>query len=774
MNPPVNRGRLAALFVTLPLTAALAQTPAADEPGTLPEVRVIGATPLLGSGVDRNKVPASTNVLTPADIARTGLPSLLGSLDERVGSVALGDATGNPFQPNLLYRGFTASPLEGTPQGLAVYLNGARFNAPFGDTVNWDVIPSLAIDQVNLEGANPVFGLNALGGSLSIRLKNGFTYQGGELTASGGSYGRVGGDFQYGRQSGDSAAYIAGSLLHDSGWRQYSSSELSKIYGDIGWRSDIAEAHFNILAAGSTLNGPGTVPVQLLDMDRTAQFTGPNKITNQYALISLSGNVEVAEATSLQGLLYYSNISTRVLNGNTPNVAPCPDAADVLCTESGGVATDRSGTPIPNFLTGGPYAQLNREGLDSNGYGASLQIDNHDTLFGLPNRVIAGTSLDGGISTFDASSAVGGIDIARNFIGSGIVIDQADGSIAPVRVNVTNQYYGVFATDMLDLTPNLTLNLSGRFNLAQINLSDQTGTALNGDHSYSHFNPGVGLTYRIFSWVSAYASWSQANRAPTPAELSCASPTSPCTLSNFFVGDPDLKQVVANTFEAGFRGRFAPFDGASMLWSLGVYRTDSRDDIVFLPSAIPGRDYFQNIGATLRQGVEAGLTFRMPRLTAWLAYAYTAATFQNTFLEDSPLNPAADANGQIVVRPGDQLPGVPRNRLKFGASYAVTDDWTVGLSGIASSGQVLFGDEANLTPKTGAYIVLNVNTSYQITERIQLFGVVLNALNARYQTYGTFSDTASVPIAQVPGASNTRSLSPAAPIVGYVGLKFVL
>jgi outer membrane receptor protein involved in Fe transport len=769
---------MAALLAMLPFSAALAQTPnptlTQETATSLPEVRVIGATPLLGSGVDRDRVPAATNVLTPAEINRTGIPNMLGTLDERVGSVALDDPSGNPFTPNLLYRGFTASALEGTAQGLAVYLNGARFNSPFGDTVNWDFIPDMAIDQVNLEGANPVFGLNALGGSLAIQLKNGFTYQGGELMVSGGSYGRVGGGFQYGRQSGDTATYIAGSLLHDSGWRQYSSSELRKIYGDIGWRSDTAEVHFNVLAAGNTLNGPGTVPVQLLDVSRSAQFTGPNKITNQYALLSLSGSTEVAEATSLQGLLYYSNISTRVLNGNTPNVAPCAEAPEVLCTDNGGAATGRSGAAIPNFLDGGPYAQLNRQGLDSNGYGGSLQLDRRGTLFGLPNRTIAGASLDGGVSMFDANSAVGGIDVARNFIGSGIVIDQQDGSIAPVRVSVNNQYYGLFATNMLDITPALTLNVSGRFNYAQINLNDQNGTALNGNHSYSHFNPGVGLTYRIASWVSAYASWSQANRAPTPAELSCASPTAPCTLTNFFVGDPDLKQVVANTWEAGFRGRFAPFDGATMQWNVGAFRTNSTDDIVFLPSTVPGRDFFQNVGSTLRQGVEAGLTFHMPRLNAWIAYAYTAATFQTGFLEDSPLNPAADANGQILVHAGNQLPGVPRNRLKFGVSYKLTDPWTIGLSGIASSGQVLFGDEANLTPKTGAYVVLNFNTSYQITERIQLFGVVLNALNAKYTTYGTFSDTASIPIAQVPGASDTRSLSPAAPIVGYVGLRFTL
>jgi iron complex outermembrane recepter protein len=134
-----------------------------------------------------------------------------------VGGVTLNDPAGNQLSPALEFRGFMASPLEGTEQGIAVYLNGGRFNLPFGDTVNWDLIPSQAIDNANLEGANPVFGLNALGGSLSVQLKNGFTYQGGEFTLSGGSFVRIRGDFQYGKQSGDFAAYVATSVVHDSG-----------------------------------------------------------------------------------------------------------------------------------------------------------------------------------------------------------------------------------------------------------------------------------------------------------------------------------------------------------------------------------------------------------------------------------------------------------------------------------------------------------------------------------------------------------------------------
>src|ERR1019366_1660439 len=137
-----------------------------------------------------------------------------------------------------------------------------------------------------------------------------------------------------------------------------------------------------------------------------------------------------------------------------------------------------------------------------------------------------------------ASSAVGGINSDGVFIGPGIVVDQLDGSIAPVRVAIRNAYYGVYIADTLDLTPALTLSLSGRLNVAQITLNDQNGTALNGQHEFIRFNPGLGLTYRVSPGLSLYAGYSEANRAPTPAELSCAGPQSPCTLANFFVGDP--------------------------------------------------------------------------------------------------------------------------------------------------------------------------------------------------------------------------------------------
>lgn len=747
---------------------------AAAQDGTaqLRDVEIVGTTPMLGSGIDRDKVPAEVNVLTGADVSRDGTPNLLRSLDENVAGVTLNDAAGNQFQPNLLYHGFSASPLQGNPQGLAVYVNGTRFNASFGDTVNWDLLPSIAIDRLDLVGSNPAFGLNALGGSLSVRMKDGFSYQGVESALWGGSFGTVAGEFQYGARDQNVASYIAGTVTHSDGWRQFQSADLYNIYGDVGWRGDRGEVHLDVLGADTNLNGPGTAPIELIDVDRRAQFTAPNLVANKYALISLNGSYEISDSTSLQGNTYYSYLQQRVTNGNVSDVQPCNDAPSFLCASGDVFATDRGGNPIPNFLNGGPYAQLDRQSTNTNGYGVSLQVTRKDTLFGRPNQLVAGASFDGADTLFSASTAVGGLTpLDRLFIGPGIVLDQPDGSIAPVRVGVTNAYYGLFATDTLDVTDRLSLQIAGRFNSAQIDLGDKIGTALDGTHTYNRFNPSAGLTYKVLPGLSLYGSYAEANRAPTPAELSCADPLAPCSLANFFVGDPDLKQVVAHTWEFGARGDVHPYEGARLSYSLGFFHTDLDDDILFVNSSVSGRAFFQNVGTTRRQGLDAGLRLSSERLTAWANYSYIDATFQDAFVVSSPDNPAAGADGTIVVRPGDHIPSIPTHLVKAGIAYKVTDEWTVGATGIGASGQYLFGDEANLTPKTPGYFIVNLNTQYQITTNVQVFGLVQNLFDTKYYTFGTFSPTASIAIAQAPNATNPRSYSVAPPLAGFGGIR---
>jgi iron complex outermembrane receptor protein len=146
-------------------------------------------------------------------------PDLLQSLVQSLPGVSLGDQTGNQFQLDINYRGFSASPVIGTPQGIAVYQNGVRINEVFGDVVNWDLIPQNAISRLTLVPSNPVYGLNAIGGALSFEMKNGFTYHGVEGEVSGGSYGRIGTSVQAGGQVGNLSGYITADAINDAGWR---------------------------------------------------------------------------------------------------------------------------------------------------------------------------------------------------------------------------------------------------------------------------------------------------------------------------------------------------------------------------------------------------------------------------------------------------------------------------------------------------------------------------------------------------------------------------
>lgn len=755
-----------------PPSGPTAPQPAGSAGLVLPTVEVVATSPLLGSGVARDKVPAEATVVNSAEISREGDANALRALNQTAPGVNLVDTAGNPNQPTLIYHGFQASPLQGNAQGIAVYLNGARFNQPFGDTVDWDLIPDIAIDRMNLEGSNPVFGLNALGGALAVELKNGFNYHGGEIRLFGGSFDKYGTEMQYGVQSGNVALYTAARWSHEGGWRVPQSSDLANLFGTLGWRGTRGDLNIDVIAADTRLSGPGTSPVEQIAVDPSATFTGPALQTNKYARLNIHGNVEVSDDTSLQGVAYYNYLMQKYSNGAVADFAVCGDGSGLLCEAPGVPLTSLAGNPIPDYLNGGPYSQLNLQSINTNGYGASLQVTNRSPLWGHGNHFVAGASFDGAQTMFGASAQVGGLDVPTSlWFGPGITIDQADGSLDPARVAISNAYYGAFFTDIFDITPTLSATVAGRFNLAQIDLRDQIGTALTGNHTYSRFNPSAGLTWKAQPGLSLYASYAEANRAPMPVELTCASATSPCSLSNFLSADPDLKQVVSHTVEAGVRTRTHPFADATLASDLSFFRTTLGNDILAVGSGLPGLQFFQNVGTTLRQGIDLNLKLTWDRLTAWFAYSYIDAEFGSGFTEASEDNPGADANGNIFVRPGDRIPSIPAHILKFGADYKATDRWTVGGSALASSGQYLFGDEANLTAKTPPYIVLNLHTIYRLTQNLQFFAQINNIFNAQYYTYGQLGPTSAVPIAGAPGAANPREYSLAPPIGALVGFR---
>jgi iron complex outermembrane recepter protein len=356
-------------------------------------------------------------------------------------------------------------------------------------------------------------------------------------------------------------------------------------------------------------------------------------------------------------------------------------------------------------------------------------------------------------------------------IGVGDEIAQPDGSIAPVSLRSSSIYWGFYLANTLEVTERLALTAGARFNIADVELHDRLGTALSGDHHFSRLNLSGGATYRLLDGLTAYANYAEANRAPTPAELSCADPLRPCALGAFFLADPALKQVVSRTIEAGFRGDLrAPWGLGRMTWNVGVFRADLEDDILQEASDIRGRGFFQNAGNTRRQGVEAGAVLAGERYRVALDYAFIDATFQSDLRLNSPNNPFAGEDGTIQVRRGNQIPGVPQHRLRLNADVRLTDWWTLGGTVSFTSGQYLRGDEANQLPRLGGYTLVGLRSTVRIAPGVELFAFANNFLDQRYATFGTLYEVELANAAGLP-LRDPRTVSPAARIAVFGGVR---
>ena len=781
----LRRMALAALMAVSVGDVAVAQTsaaPDADAAITLPAVNVIAVTPLPGMGIDPDKVPANVQSLTSGDLTREGSPSLVDSLIDQAGSVSTNATLVDPFQPDILYRGFEASPVLGTPEGLAVYQNGVRINEAFGDTVNWDLIPDIAIDRLDIVSGNPVYGLNALGGAAVITMKNGFTYQGFESELAGGSFGQRSGQFQYGKQVDTFSTYVAGRWFDEDGWRQFSPNHLRQLYADIAGRGERASFDVSFTGADNSLHGEGTTPEQSLAIDRALDFTTPQINGNQLAFVTLNGAYQATDTLSFQVNGYRRQFHQTVVNGNTTDYVACSASNGLLCQPDGTtVLTSTTGGSIPDFSNGGttPIGQIDAEDIHAVTVGGTLQTTYTGDLFGYENHFVLGGSIDHSDVDFASSAQIGAIDPALQVQQSGFFVSTPEntGFIAtPVSLSATNNYYGAFLTDTLNLTPALAITASGRYNLAEIGLVDHLGFNLTGNSRYSRFNPAIGATYKISPAMTAYAGYSEGNRAPTPSEIECSNPAQPCLLPSSLSSDPpNLKQVVSHTYEAGLRGQFTlpEIVPGQLAWNFGLFRTDLDDDIYGVATTISS-GFFTNIGSTRRQGIETGLKYKDDRWSAYVNYSLVDATFQSPLTLPSPNNPFADADGNIHVVPGNRLPGIPLNQLKVGADYQIMPNWVVGATLTYFSDQYLKGDEANQNAPLPGYAVVNLHTTYKVTENIELFAKVSNLLDAKYATFAQFGDPTGVGAPGVPvsgPAVDNRFLAPGAPIAAYGGIR---
>ena len=768
----------------LPTTAvALVLLPAAaaaQAPVTLPSVEVVAPSPLPGLGIDRDKVPSNAQSLPAPEITTQGPTSFTTQLNQRVGSVNIEENQGNPFQPDVLYRGFEGSPIAGTPIGIAVYQNGVRLNEPFGDNINWDLIPNFAIYNTSIIPTNPIYGLNALGGAFVIGTKNGFNFHGFQGDFAGGSFGQNQATVQFGQQSGNIGIYMGGNLYNSEGYRLLSPSHVRQLYGDIGAESEHGSLHLSFTGANNTLSGIGPTPIQLADIDHGAVFTSPQSFHNTLLMPVLNANYNVSDALSFQANFYYRGATRQVVNGNTTNAQLCEDPTLLCFGDTTTPLIDTTGVQVPSSVLGGGIpGEVDRSSINSQGLGGAVQGTWTQPLFDRANHLVFGASLDHADVKFNSINELGIIDpTTLRVSGVGTIIDQPDGALTPVSIETTNNYYGFYASDTFNVTPEFAVTVGGRYNLALVTSVDKIGSALNFSERFTRFNPSAGATYKITPNVTGYFNFAQANRAPTPGEIACSIPTRPCSLDFFLTpdppGQPSLQQVVATTYETGLRGRFhmGSSETAGVIdWNLGLFRIDTTGEIFAVPSTIISTGFFQNVSDTRRQGIEAGIGYRDDRWQAAVNYSLIQATFQSAFTLSSPNNPFADDAGNIQVRPGDQPPGVPQNRLKVNADYKVTDKWQVGGNLIYTSSQFFFGDASNQNPKLPGYWFVDLHSSYQLTKNLELFAIIQNAFNNNYATFGIFGDVTKTPLPGVAMPSDPRFVTLAAPLAVFGGVR---
>jgi outer membrane receptor protein involved in Fe transport len=635
------------------------------------------------------------------------------------------------------------------------------------------MIPTAAIKSVTVVTNNPAFGLNALGGAVNVQMKDGFNYHGAEIDTMGGSFGRVQSSAQWGKQIDNYSVYGALEGLHDNGFRNFSASDVRRFYGDVGYRNDGNEFHLNMGAADNHFGAAATVPAELLQQYWGATYTTPQTSENRVGYLNLTGKVEATPSWTIDGSAHVRIFDQKTQDGNPTGTQPCTADPTLLCYGDGSTpANGLSGAQLSNpFGLNAVLGENDRTTTHSTTTGLSLQATNNDKLFGHDNHFVVGASLDYSVTRFTASAELGTVGPDYVVSGSGIFLGPSGSpiSIGPVDLRATNQYTGLYALDTFDVTKAFSLTAGGRFNVANIRLEDQIGTSLNGSDTYTRFNPIIGGTYKITSELTAYAGYSEANRAPTPLELGCADPAHPCIIAAFLVSDPPLKQVVSRTVEAGLRGS-KDLNIGTLGWKLGGFRAKNTDDILAIPSpVVQGFGYFQNVGSTRRQGIEAEVNLKSSTLQLYASYALVDARFLDA-LQVGSNSPFGDA-GQIL--PGNRIPAIPRNRIKAGLDYAITEAFKVGGDALYVSSQYFVGDESNQAPRLPGYAVFNLHTSYQIDKTFQIYARADNVFDNRYATYGMFFDTTALPNFANGGANFTdpRSLSPARPRAFYAGLK---
>jgi len=717
-------------------TAQLAQgTPNIQSPAvTLEEVTVVSTSPVGSTTIPLNKFPGNVQTLS-GDALQNSSSDLTQQLNAALGSVHINDTQGNAFAADLNYRGFTASPVLGTPQGLSVYLDGMRINEPFGDVVSWDLLPQIAIEKVTvIPGSNPVYGLNTLGGAIAMTTKNGNTFNGTEVRAGTGSFGRANIDLQHGSHTDSDNLYVAATVTNESGWATYNPSQVRQLFGKYSSYGNNWESSVSITYADNLLFGNQAVPLSMLD--QAAQgYSHSDYSGTQNATINLQLSLEADTSNTYAGNLYLRSLSRNILNSNINN--------PIIGSTNNPTCVNTADCPASNLLA--KYTQdiagLNLQWTNTD----PIDVSNTLSSIGTINQTLTvGLNTEFSNTSFSNSGQDAWVDANRAVVG-------ADSFTSQASVQSSNQRIGLFATSTLDLTSQLSLTLSGRYDYATVSLSglsciNNAGLCngassvangqladVSGNHSYQRFNPSLGVTYLLDPHLIAFANYAEGFRTPSAIELACADPTAPCSgVPNAFGADPELQAVVSRTYELGLRGNL----GKRLVWRTAYFLSMLDNDILFNQSSL-NTGYFSNVGQTQRQGVELGLDGHIGRIDYAVDLDWLAATYQSAFAVANQNNSAAS----VAVTPGDTIPGMPQWMFKGRINYALTEATRLGLAIQAQGSAYARGDDNNLDHNgtIPGYAVIRFDLNYSLNKAWNIYGGVNNLLDAHYASYASLA-----------------------------------
>lgn len=752
------RGRLRPVaLASLAFIAGLAQaqsTPNGES--ALPRVEVVGATPLPGVGIPKDQIPSNVQTLGDKRLKQSQSLNLPDAMTTLMPSANVNEIQGNPYQMDVNYRGFTASPLLGTPQGLSVFQDGVRINEPFGDVVNWDLVPRGALASLTLmPGSNPMFGLNTLGGALTLQTRSGDTHPGTEIELQAGSFKRFSGEISHGRQFGESGhLFLSGSVFDEDGWREYSPGQVRQLFvkggahvGDLSWSLSLTHADNDLI-------GNGPLPESMVQQRREQVYTRPDQTLTKMTMLTLNATYDVSSSHQVSATAYVRRSRAATLNGDLND-----DYDPPTVTEAG--VENRTKT---------------------NQRGAGLALQSTHKLGG--QQLTVGASYDRARSNFEQTEAEGDLDATRAVV-------PTDDPEVDALISGKTRTASVFVHDLISLAPNLQLTLAGRYNDTRVSTVDdgriQLGlpTTLDGEGRYRKLNPAAGLTWQASPSLTVFGSLSQGNRAPSPIELGCSDPANACVLPNALQSDPPLKQVVSRTFEVGARGKLAP----ALNWNAALFHTVNSDDLLFISNGLAA-GYFTNFGRTQRQGVELGLSQQYSSFGWSASYSYLRATYQSSACivaehnSTAATSPACTGDDEIEIRPGDRIPGLPQHSFKLAADWMALPGVSVGAQLRAYSGQFVRGNENNRhqpdgvdfngAGRIGGFAVVDLTGSWKFGSNFELFGKVANLFDRRYATAGLLGENAFDAAGALQAPADWRAeqfIGPSAPRAAWVGLR---